>query len=51
MILLYSLLLAENATEILTRRHPDSIVPCKALIHNIITKLCSMRMVLDRKKT
>jgi hypothetical protein len=31
-------------------KHPDSIVPHKAMIHNIITKLCSRGIVLDRKK-
>jgi hypothetical protein len=31
-------------------KYPDSTVLCKATIFNIVTKLCSLGSVLDKKK-
>jgi hypothetical protein len=33
------------------RKYPDSTVPCKAMIYNIVTKLRSAGSVLDKKKS
>jgi hypothetical protein len=33
-----------------SRKYPDSAVPCKAMIHIIVTKLRSTGSVMDKKK-
>jgi hypothetical protein len=38
----YNILRGRNAIESSVGKCPDSIVPCKAMIYNMVTKLCSM---------
>jgi hypothetical protein len=33
------------------RKYPDCTVPCKEIIYNTITKLCFLRLLLDKKKS
>lgn len=33
------------------RKHPDSTVFCKTMVHNAVTKLCSIRSILDKNKS
>jgi hypothetical protein len=34
-----------------SRKYADSTVACKAMIYNIVTNLCSVGSVLDKKKS